>query len=149
LIAATLASAPQPEVPVNPAAEAVVHKTLIKPLAVKEERQSRFSRARLPAAERKVRILSAELSKDSQGAAFVRFEVDVRHGYADVDDDGNELPRKWRTAAITGCVYPERGEVFVNKGEKLFPAALLLGKKSSAASEQTCRAADAQLAQAR
>lgn len=127
-------------------AKAVVQKNLIAPLRAKEERHSRFSRARLPAQVRRVRMLDSEPQKDSQGLEFLTFTVDAKHGYGELDDDGEVKADSWRKDVITGCVYPQSGEVFVKKGEKLFGAGLLLGKKTSAAAEHVCKAGGEQVA---
>jgi hypothetical protein len=71
--------------------------------------------------------------------AFVRFAVDARHGYREVAEDGEA---GWRLAAITGCVYLDRGQVFVQKGDEYRPAAFLLGKNVKAAADSTCRPRD-------
>jgi hypothetical protein len=128
--------APPPATVANPQAEALVASTLVGPLAQKESARSKFSRGRMPAAERRVRILDEVAQKDAQGATFVRFAIDERHGWADPDDNA-----AWTTAAITGCAYVDRGEVFVQKGDQHRPAAFLLGKKAKAAPAQTCVAA--------
>ncbi len=127
-------------------AKAVVQKSLIAPLRAKEEKHSRFSRARLPAQVRRVRMLDSEPKKDSQGSEFLTFAVDAKHGFGELDDDGEVKADAWRKDVITGCVYPESGEVFVKKGEKLFGAGLLLGKKTSAAAEHVCKAGGEQVA---
>ena len=54
----------------------------------------------------------------------------------------------WRLATIVGCVYPDRSQVFVKKGDEFRPAAFLLGKKVKAAAETTCQPAQPQVANA-
>src|SRR5262245_42008154 len=76
---------------------ALVSRDLIQPLAVKESSRSKFSRGRLPAQARRVRVLDDHAQLDARGAGFVRFAVDARHGYQ-ADDEAN-----WRKDAITGC----------------------------------------------
>jgi hypothetical protein len=115
---------------------ALVSSDLIEPLAVKEGSRSKFSRARLPAQERRVRILDDHARKDARGAEFVRFAVDARHGYQ-ADDEAN-----WRKDAITGCVYLERSQIFVKKGDQFRPAAFLLGKNLKAAPDTTCKSVE-------
>jgi len=117
-------------------AAALVQRVLIKPLAAKEDDQSRFSRARMPAQERRVRILDEELRKDASGGSFVIFAVDARHGMLPPNDDTG-----WRRDAIVGCAYVDRGEVFVKSGERYRPAAFLLGKNLKPAAEATCQEA--------
>lgn len=115
------------------AVEKVVQKKLLGPLAVKENEHSKFSRARLPPQERRLRLQQAAVDKD--GATFVAFAVDSRHGFADSDD-------AWRADTIVGCVYPGRDEVFIRRGDEVRPAAMLLGKKTKAAPATTCTASD-------
>jgi hypothetical protein len=114
------------------AAEVVVQKKLLQPLAMKEREHSKFSRARLPPQERRLRLQQA--ATDAAGATFYVFAVDDRHGFAEESD-------AWNTDVIVGCVYPERTEVFVKRGDEHRPAALLLGKKAKAAPAGTCAAA--------
>ena len=116
-------------------AEALVQRALIRPLAAKEADQSRFSRARMPAQERRVR-LDGETHKDAAGNTFVTFAVDARHGIVAKDDEAS-----WRRDAITGCVYVDRSEVFVKSGDKFRPAAFLLGKNLKPAAETICQEA--------
>lgn len=125
------------------AAEALVSRELIQPLAAKESSRTRFSRARLPAQERRVRILDEQPRMDAQGRAFVRFAVDARHGYRATDDDAES---HWRRATITGCAYLDRDQVFVSKGGEYRPAAFLLGKNLKAAARSTCQAEPTELA---
>lgn len=122
----------------TPSTVSLVNAKLIQPLAAKERDQSKFSRARLPAAERRVRILDDKPQQDSAGDQFFAFAVDARHGWA--DDDGEA---SWAKAAITGCVYPGRSEVFIKRGKAYHPAAAAIGKKTKAAPERTCHAATA------
>lgn len=116
-------------------AVALVDQRLVQPLATKEREQSKFSRARPTPSERRVRILDEQPKQDSAGDAFLTFAIDTRHGWD--DDDA----KNWTKAAMTGCVYPERGEVFIKRGNAFHPAAAALGKKTKAAPERTCHAA--------
>lgn len=117
------------------AAEARVQHDLLEPLAAKERDQSRFSRARLPAQERRVRILDEQPRRDARGDAFLAFAVDARHGVRALGpEDG------WRRGAIAGCVYVD-GRVFVQSGERHRPAAFLLGKKLKPVEAHICTAA--------
>jgi hypothetical protein len=123
---------------VKPAVEvtAVVEKQLVKPLADKEARRSRFTRAYIPPQTRRVRVLDSQRSTDGRGAEFVAFAVDERSGkFAPRagDDSGH-----WRQDAIVGCVYPAREEVFIRRGDKFFAVGLLLGQKT-AADDVVCR----------
>jgi hypothetical protein len=119
----------------TPKTVALVNEKLIQPLAHKEENQGKFSRARLPPAERRVRIVDDKPQQDSAGAAFFAFAVDARHGWSDQDE------ANWSKATIVGCVYPDRGEVFIKRGSAFHPAAAAIGKKTKAAAERTCQAA--------
>jgi len=115
-------------------AVALVNEQLVKPLAIKEKEQSKFSRARLPAAERRVRVLDDKAQQDGAGNAFFAFAIDARHGWSDDD-------KAWTKSAITGCVYVGSGEVFIKRGNGFHPAKAALGKKTKAAPEYTCHAA--------
>ena len=117
-------------------AESQVRHALLEPLAAKEDKQGRFSRARMPAQERRVRILDEKPGTDRDGGAFYRFAVDARHGVRPVESDEG-----WRTATITGCVYVDSGAVFVKVGERHRPGAFLLGKNLKPVAEATCKAA--------
>jgi len=92
---------------------------IVQPLA--ERAGSRFSRSRPPPRERRVRITQATLSRDKQGREFVPFSVDVRFGAGD-----------WQRDDIVGCAYRASGNLFIQRGDAFFPAALLLGKKVEA-----------------
>jgi len=133
------ASATPPDIRIKPMAEvaAVVEMQLLKPLAEKEARRSRFTRASLPPRVRQVRVLDRERSMDGRGAEFAAFAVDERSGWLgrQAADDSSA----WHKDAIVGCVYPARGEIFIRRGDKFFEASLLLGKKTIAADETVCR----------
>lgn len=126
-------------------AEALVSRQLIQPLAAKESKRSKFSRASLPVEARRVRILDEQPSKDPLGNAFVRFAVDAHRGFA-APVDGDESG--WQLATITGCAYLDHSQVFVKRGDEFRPAAFLLGKNVKAAAETTCQPAQPQLAHA-
>lgn len=117
-------------------AVALVTERIVQPLVAKDRAQSKFSRARLPPAERRVRVLDQKPQQDSAGESFVSFAIDARHGWGDDKDEAS-----WQKAAITGCVYPSRGEVFIKRGKAFHPAAAAVGKKTKAAPEATCRSA--------
>ena len=108
----------------TPTTVSLVTERLIQPLAAKDQNQSKFSRARLPPAERRVRMLDVTKQQDSAGNAFFAFAVDARHGWS--DDDG----KNWTKAAFTGCVYPDSGDVFIKRGKAYHPAAAAVGKKT-------------------
>jgi hypothetical protein len=131
--------APAEELPAAPDAQiarALVERELVKPLAAKERDQSRFSRARLPAQERRVRVREEGTQKDAAGRSFFTFAVDARHGILAANDES-----AWRLETITGCVYVESGDIFVKSGDGYRPAAFLLGKNLKPAAEPTCHAA--------
>lgn len=143
----TLASLSFAQAPADRAkAEQLIEKDLLKPLAAKEEQRSRFSRAGLPPQVRRVRVLDQEVKKDAQGGEFLSFAVDAKHG-ADWLDEGE--PNPWRENAMTGCVYPATGEIFVKSGKQHRPAAFLLGKKVKPAEAHVCEATATQVAEAK
>jgi hypothetical protein len=109
-----------------------VQDKLLTPLAAKESARGSYSRARPPAAERRVRLLDATPIADGQGGAFVGFAVDARYGR------GEGL---WRQSVITGCVYVERGEVYVRYGDAFRAAGVMLVKATPPAAGNVCRAA--------
>ena len=100
---------------------------------------------RKAAAEMRNRILealrgcadpAAPLRPETRALATRALQADARHGWG--DDDGEA---RWNKAAITGCVYPSRGEVFIKRGKAFHPAAAAVGKKTKAAPERTCHGA--------
>jgi len=127
-------------------AKAVLERELLTPLQVKERKHSRLSRSRLPPLARRARIVDTEARTDAKGAAFVAFAVDDQHGYAAFDDGPSEA--SWRKDVIVGCVYPERGEVFVRIGNDYRPGGLLLGKSVKVADAAVCHAGSAPVANA-
>ncbi len=131
-----LAPSPSPEAR---SAEAVVQRELVGPLAARERDQSKFSRARLPATARRIRVLDERPETDARGGAFYAFAVDERHGLQALG--ANEAG--WRLGAVTGCVYLDKGEVFVKVGDRHRPAAFLLGKNLKPVAEPICQAAPA------
>jgi hypothetical protein len=102
---------------------------ILKPLAARDG-GSRFSRARPPPRERRVRVTQAALIRDKQGRDFVPFAVDVRFG------------SDWQQDDIVGCVYRASGSLFVKRGDAYFPAAFLTGKDVAPAAG-VCQAAPA------
>lgn len=89
---------------------------LLTPLAEHEAQRSRFSRARIPPRERRVRVTQATATLDKSGNAFVPFAVDVRWG------------DQWREDDIVGCAYVNNGALFVKQGNEYRPSDILLGK---------------------
>jgi hypothetical protein len=133
----TAARPPSPDVksPEARIAAAAVGRVLLEPLARREHNTSKFSRASLGPQERRVRILDKQPRKDVVGAEFVRFAVDARHDfYAGASDD----EATWGLATITGCVYLDDAEVFIERGGEYRPAAFLLGKNRKAAPKGVC-----------
>lgn len=118
-----------------PTAVSYIETQLVRPLAVKERDQSKFSRARLPPAKRRVRVTDEKPQLDSTGEAFVTFAIDARTGWSD------ENEAAWNKAAIVGCVYTARGEVFIKRGNAFHPAAAALGKRTRPAPATICHAA--------
>ncbi len=114
-----------------------VQKSLLAPLAAKERARSRFSRARAPASVRRVRVLEPLAKTDANGASFVTYAVDERHDW-ETGEDGKIPEEAWRREAIVGCVYLERGEVYVKRGKQYHRPEVLLGKKATAAPEHAC-----------
>lgn len=108
-------------------AQTLVQTKLVTPLSVKEGERSRFSRVLRPAPVMQVRMTTPEPQTDAGGASYLRFAVDTCYGFRKTADC-------WQRAAITGCVYPENGRVFVQRGRDYYPAEIMLGKKSEQAS---------------
>jgi hypothetical protein len=76
-----------------------------------EANKSRFSRARLPPRERRVRVTQVTPAVDAAGRPFMAFAIDVRFG-------GDE----WRENDIVGCAYTKSGELFVKRGDDFRPS---------------------------
>jgi hypothetical protein len=127
LLVFLLASAPR----ASETPESLVKEKLLAPLAAREKARSSYSRARPPAAERRVRMLDAAPVADEKGGAFVGFAVDARYGRGE---------GRWQEDVITGCVYPATGEVYVLYGDDFRPARVLLGKTIPPAASHVCRA---------
>jgi hypothetical protein len=136
LLLATATSATPPDPTTQQQVETLVQTKLLQPLARKDDERSRFSRARMPPAERRARVL--ETQTDIDGATFVRFAVDVRHGYTP----------EWRADTIVGCAYLARGDIYVDRtssglgthARDVREASVLLGKKVKPALASTCLA---------
>jgi hypothetical protein len=140
LLVASSAFAEPATSPENPAVVAFVTANLLEPLAKREHDQSKFSRARLPPSERRVRVLDAAPHRDATGATFVRFAIEERHGLIDQPEGEG-----W-SASITGCAYLARKKIFVERGESYRPGAFLLGKHRPAAPKTTSVDASATVA---
>ncbi|MEO7112612.1 MAG: hypothetical protein ABI183_19355 [Polyangiaceae bacterium] len=88
----------------------------VKPLDAHDQDTSRFSRMRRPPQERRVRMTQTTTSKDQAGRAFLSFAIDAKFAGGD-----------WRENDITGCVYSEKGDMFVKVGDSFRPASFFLG----------------------
>lgn len=89
---------------------------VIKELAKKDAKRSKFSRSRPPPAERRARIVAAAPSFDKGGLAFAPFAVDARWG------------DEWQNGDVVGCVYKDSGNLYVKLGQDFFPVSILLGE---------------------
>jgi len=98
-----------------------VQKGLLEPLAQKEKERSRFSRARMPPQERRVRVTQAAATLDASGRAYLAFAVDVRYR------------SEWRQNDLVGCAYLQTGALFVKQGDDYRAAEILLGKDADVA----------------
>jgi len=107
-----------------------IDRELIGPLAEKDGGQEIYSRAYIPPHVRTVRIDDPKPRADADGKRFLTFAI---------DDTG--MSSKVRKDAITGCVYPDSGKVFVGRGGSFFPAELLLGKKVATVAD-VCKAGE-------
>jgi hypothetical protein len=87
-------------------ADALVRAQLVQPMAAREKKRSVFSRAPPQASERRVRILDAAPAKDGADRGYVRFAIDERW----FDDE-------WSNDDLTGCVYVDDDQVFVDVGD--------------------------------
>ncbi len=114
-----------------------MQKALVQPLEAQYRDRPRFSRGALPPRAMRLRVLDAEAKVDSAGGRFARFAIDECHGLGSPTDLSD---CKWQEAALSGCVYPETGGVFVTRGYEALPAAAMLGKRVGAAPAQTCHA---------
>jgi len=118
-------------------AKEVVQTKLLEPLQKKEASRSRFSRAVSPPRARRIRIIDKPVQVDAKGHSFVPFAIDESRSFA-VAKEGDEAA--WLKDTITGCVYPETGDVIVRRGEVYYAASVLLGVQTSMAPAEVCRA---------
>lgn len=124
--------------PLVASAKSVIQASLLEPLRRKEEDRSRFSRAVSAPYARRVRIMGDAPRADVRGRPFLSFAVDETRAFGVEAEE--ELPEaKWFEDAITGCVYPETGEVMVRRGEVYYAASILLGKPTPTAPADVCR----------
>lgn len=89
----------------------------VKPLAARDQETSRFSRMRMPPQERRVRMLQPTTSLDASKRAFLPFAI-----------DGKFAGGEWQENEITGCVYTEKGDMYVKIGDSYRPSSFLLGQ---------------------
>jgi hypothetical protein len=125
-LAPSFASADEPSL--SEWAEHQVEEGLVKPLADLESH--RFSRARPPPRERRVRVVQTTATLDKSGRPFIPFSIDVRFG------------SEWHENDIVGCAYTGSGNLFVKRGDAYRPASFLLGKNDAPVSD-VCVAAPA------
>lgn len=142
LLLAARAHATPPDVETQQQVEALVTTQLLQPLAKRDDERSRFSRARMPPAERRVRVLDSAV--DVFGDTFFRFVVDARGG----------IKQTWQPNTIVGCAYLEQRRprrptvraVFVDRSASgigshssdVRDASVVLGKKVAPAEAGTC-----------
>ena len=93
-----------------------VETDFVAKLTARENDTSRFSRMRPPPRERRVRMTETNPVHDQAGHSFLSFAVDGKYAGGD-----------WQANEIVGCVYPEKGEMFVKIGDGFRPASFLLG----------------------
>ena len=118
-------------------AKAMILTKLLEPLEKKEANRSRFSRAAMPPQARRIRILDEAPRTDAQGRSFVAFAIDETRFGAPA---GEEIPESsWFKDAIKGCVYPQIGEVLIQRGETYYASAMLLGEAPPTAPAEVCR----------
>jgi hypothetical protein len=116
-------------------AQSVLQAKLLEPLQKKEEDRSRFSRAVSPPQARRIRILDDTPHTDREGRPFLPFAIDETRSFG--VKEGPEAD--WFKNAITGCVYPETGEVMVRLGEVYYASSVLLGRPTPTAPTDVCR----------
>jgi hypothetical protein len=134
LISVTLTASPPSEAPLSPLlarAEALIQDSLLRPLQVKEAKRSRLSRALLPPLTRRVRMKDSVPHVDAKGDTFVTFSIDEYLG-------GFDDSSAWRADSVTGCAYPDRGEVFISRRDAFVAASVLLGKRTPAPPRHLC-----------
>ena len=125
-LAPSLASADEPSLAAQ--TQVRVEEGLVKPLIAQEANVSRFSRARRPPSERRVRVTQTAASTDKAGRSFMAFAVDVKFR-------GGE----WRADDMVGCAYT-KGDIFVKTGDTYRPAAFFLAKPAEPVTD-VCQAA--------
>ena len=122
-----IASADEPSVVAR--MQTHVEADFLKPLVAHDVEVSSFSRMRMPPRERRLRMTATTTSRDQAGQEFLTFAI-----------DGKIAKGSWHENDIVGCVYPEKGEMFVKLGADFRPAAVMLGTAADAV-PVVCRAA--------
>jgi len=107
------------QTPAQQQCEKRVREGLVAPLTEYQANRSKFSRARLPPSERRVRATQTTPSVDASGRQFMTYAIDVRFG-----------GEKWTENDIVGCVYTTSGDIFVKLGNDFRAAGVMLGKPS-------------------
>jgi len=93
-----------------------VESGVVKELAKRDEKRSKFSRSRPPPEERRVRLLTSAASRDRGGLAFASYAIDARWG------------ETWHEGDVVGCAYKDSGKLYVKLGEDFYPVGVLLGE---------------------
>jgi len=115
-------------------AKTEVQTKLLDPLQKRDSTRSRFSRASPPPMSRRIRILDSSAKTDAKGHSFVAFAIDESYGMPSNEESA------WTKNTITGCVYPDTGDVLVKRGEAYFDPSMLVGAKTAAAPAEVCQA---------
>ncbi len=95
--------------------DALVKQQVVKPLEKAQSKRKAFSRVAPTPVQRRVRVLDTVARVDAAGRRFLRFAVDVHRPWR---EEG-----AWGEDEIVGCAYPDEKKVFVEYGERYFPAA--------------------------
>ncbi len=103
----------------------------LKPLIAHEQETSRFSRMRMPPRERRLRMTATTTSRDASGQTFLPFAIDAKPSGG-----------SWQENEIVGCVYTEKGGMFVKLGDSFRPSSFYLGVTADPV-PGVCRAAPA------
>lgn len=111
---------------------ALVNEKVVSARERADAKRKKFSRAAPVPVQRRVRVLSPTAETDTRGKEFVRFAIDERPAFPDMED--------WHEGRVVGCVYLETRKVFVQQGTDYIPAR---GRKTTDASPDphACRSA--------
>jgi hypothetical protein len=124
--------------PLVTSAQSVVQAKFLDPLQKMESNRSRFSRAVLPPQARRVRILDNTPQADREGRLFLSFAVDESRSFG-IEKDKGVAEDQWFKNAITGCVYPQTGDVLVKLGEAYYASSVLLGRSTPTSPADVCQ----------